>query len=186
MSAGDIAEEREIIRQCLDGEPDQYALLVDRYKSMAYNVAYRILGEEDTAKDMAQEGFISAYTSLEAFQYGSRFSSWLYRIVVNKCKDHLKTAREAAPLDDFSEIIPSREGTPEKAASARQEGAALRRALCTLPAEYRDVLVMKHVEGLDYGEISDVLGVGVNALKVRAHRGREMLRKLLKGLEAGV
>lgn len=186
MSADDAAEEQEIIRRCLDGDPEQYALLVDKYKDLAYNVAYRILGDEDSAKDMSQEGLISAYTSLGNFQLGSRFSTWLYRIVVNKCKDHLKAARDSSPLDDFRDIIPAGEHTPEQAASARQTGNAIQRALHALPAEYREVIVLKHVEGLDYKELSNVLGVGISTLKVRAHRGREMLKKLLKRREAGV
>lgn len=181
MSAGDTAEEQEIIRRCLDGDSEQYAILVDKYKVMAYNIAYRMLRDEETAKDLSQEGFISAYESLENFNYGCKFSSWLYRIIVNKCKDHLKAVRETAPLDDFSDIIPAGGCTPEQAVSARQTGDAIQRALRALPDEYREVIELKHVEGLDYRELSDVLSVGVNTLKVRAHRGREMLRKLLKG-----
>jgi len=173
-------EEHETIRRCLDGEPEQYALLVDRYKAMAYNVAYRMLGDADLARDMAQESFISAYEGLENYQYSAKFSSWLYRIVVNKCKDHLRTVRDTVLIDEISDIIPAGERTPEQAASLRQTGEALQKALNSLPAEYREVIVLKHIEELDYQEIADILGVSVNTLKVRAHRGRERLKELLR------
>lgn len=186
MSNSAATEEHEIIRQCLDGEPEQYALLVDKYKAMAYNIAYRMLGDAETAKDMSQESFISAYASLEKFQYGSKFSSWLYRIVVNKCKDHLRAERDTVQVDEICDIVPSTERTPEQTTSSRQTGDVIQKALNSLPDEYREVIVLKHVEELDFREISDILGVGVNALKVRAHRGREMLKEILQEMGARV
>jgi RNA polymerase sigma-70 factor (ECF subfamily) len=182
MSAASVEEEYAIIRKCLAGDTEQYAVLVDRYKDMAYNTAYRMLGDADAAKDMAQEGFIAAYNALGDFKFNSRFSSWLYRIVVNKCRDHFRAGRETVPVDEICDYIAGREPSPEKAASCRQTGDAVQQALNRLPPNYREVIVMKHIEGLDYQEIADVLGVTVSALKVRAHRGREMLRKLLEGI----
>jgi len=173
-------EEHETIRRCLNGEPEQYALLVDKYKAMAYNIAYRMLGDADSARDMAQESFISAYEGLENYRYGAKFSSWLYRIVVNKCKDHLRAGRDTVQIDDIRDIIPDGARSPEQAASLRQTGDVIQKALNSLPAEYREVIVLKHLEELDYHEISDILGVSVNTLKVRAHRGRERLKELLQ------
>jgi RNA polymerase sigma-70 factor (ECF subfamily) len=186
MSALNTREEHEIIRQCLGGEPDRFALLVDTYQSMAYNIAYRMLGDADSAKDMAQESFISAYTSLEKFQFGSKFSSWLYRIVVNKCKDHMRAERDTVQVDEIAESVPSGGRTPEQTASARQTGDVIQAALNSLPDTYREVIVLKHIEELDFQEIAEILGDSVNALKVRAHRGREMLRELLEATGAGV
>ena len=182
INGSTITEEHEIIKQCLNGDADQYAVLVDRYSAMAFNIAYRIVGDADVAKDMAQESFISAYTALEDFKFGSKFSSWLYRIVVNKCRDHHKAAKEATTVDEIVELVPARGQTPEQASSSRQTGDMIQKALSILPVEQREVIVLKHVEGLDYGEIADILGVGVNALKVRAHRGRERLKELLEGM----
>jgi len=181
-SARDTADEEKIIKRCLDGDSEEYALLVDRYKDMAYNIAYRMVGDEDIAKDLAQESFIAAYGALEEFRRGSKFSSWLYRIVVNKCKDHLRAGRETVQVDEMSDVIPAGERDPEQAASARQTGDVVQKALDLLPVEYRDVIVLKHLEELDYQEIAEILGVKVNALKVRAHRGREMLKRLLEGM----
>jgi RNA polymerase sigma-70 factor (ECF subfamily) len=186
MSISIETDEHKIIQLCLGGDSEQYALLVDKYKAMAYNIAYRMVGDADIAKDMSQESFISAYASLEKFQYGSRFSSWLYRIVVNKCKDYLRAERDTVDVDEISDVVPSKERTPEQTVSARQTGDVIQQALNSLPDEYRDVILLKHMEELDYREISDILGVSVNALKVRAHRGREMLRELLEKMGARV
>jgi RNA polymerase sigma-70 factor (ECF subfamily) len=186
MSAASIEEEYAVIRKCLAGDPDHYAVLVDRYKDMAYNIAFRMLGDADAAKDMAQEGFIAAYNALGDFKFNSRFSSWLYRIVVNKCRDHFRAGRENIPVDEICDSIAGPGPSPEKAASCRQTGDVVQQALNRLPRDYREVIIMKHIEGLDYQEIADALGVSVSALKVRAHRGREMLRKLLEGMGAAL
>ncbi len=177
-------DEKAIIRRCLDGDSDSYSVLVDRYKTMVYNLAYRMVGDEDTAKDLAQESFIAAYAGLERFRFGSKFSSWLYSIVLNKCRDHLKLAKDRVSTDEIAEILPDSRTSPEEDAAASQSRDVLQQALDALPEEYREVLILKHIEELDYEEISAVTGAGIAALKVRAHRGREMLRKILE--QAGV
>ncbi len=180
MSTAGAEEEYEVIRKVLAGDREQYTVLVDRYKDLVYNIAFRLLGDADAAKDMAQEGFIAAYNALGDFKYNSRFSSWLYRIVVNKCRDHYRAGKETVPVDEICDYVAGPEPSPEKAASCRQTGDAVQQALAGLPPDYREVIVLKHIEGLDYQEIAEALGVSVAALKVRAHRGREMLRKLLE------
>ncbi len=177
-------DEEAIIRKCLDGDEDSYSVLVDRYKSMVYNVAFRMVGDGDTAKDIAQESFIAAYGGLGQFRFGSKFSSWLYSIVLNKCRDHLRLVKETVSTDDIAGVRPDSGPSPEQAATARQSRDVLQRALDALPAEYREVLILKHIEELGYEEIAAITGAGIPALKVRAHRGREMLRRILE--QAGV
>ncbi len=180
--SSDREEEYAVIRKCLAGDPDQYALLVDTYRDMAYNIAFRMVGDADAAKDMAQESFIAAYNGLRDFKFNSRFSSWLYRIVVNKCRDHFRAGRETVPVDEICEYVAGPDRSPEQVAACRQTGDAVQQALNGLPPDYREVIILKHIEGFDFQEIADTLGVSVSALKVRAHRGREMLRKLLEGM----
>ena len=173
-------DENPLIRECLSGDRDKYAVLVDRYKTMVYSVAYRMLGDAEAANDMAQESFISAYAGLNSFHFGSKFSSWLYRIAVNKCRDYLRGKKEMVSLDAIAEVSACRDLTPEEAASCRQTEDVIQKALNMLPEEYRELIILKHIEELDYKEIAAILGVGVNALKVRSHRGREMLKKILQ------
>ena len=178
------SDEETIIRNCVAGEADSYAILVDRYKTMIYNVAFRMVGDEDTAKDLAQESFIAAYKGLDQFRFGSRFSSWLYSIALNKCRDHLKLAKDSVSTDEISDVMPASGTSPERATAAEQSKDVLQRALDALPVEYRQVLILKHIEELDYQEIAGITGTSIPALKVRAHRGREMVKKILE--EAGV
>jgi RNA polymerase sigma-70 factor (ECF subfamily) len=180
MNIDQQSGEADIIRQCLGGEADSYSVLVDRYKKMVYNVAYRMLGDGDMANDIAQESFIAAYGGLKTFKQDAKFSSWLYSIVLNKCRDHLRLTKENIPIDDISDIRPGSGISPEQAVAVQESNDMLQQALGALPAEYREVLVLKHIEELDYQEISVITGASVAALKVRAHRGREMLRKILE------
>ena len=184
MKSDQQSDEEAIIRHCLEGDADSYSILVDRYKTMVNNVAYRMLGDSDTAKDIAQDSFIAAYSGLGQFRFGSTFSSWLYSIVLNKCRDHLRLTKETVSTDEIADIRPDSGFSPEQAAAANQSADILQRALDELSPEYREVLILKHIEGLDYQEISAIAGTSIAALKVRAHRGREMLRKILEG--AGV
>jgi RNA polymerase sigma-70 factor (ECF subfamily) len=177
-------DEEAIIRRCLDGDQDSYSVLVDRYKIMVYNVAFRMLGDGDAAKDIAQESFIAAYGGLGQFRFGSKFSSWLYSIVLNKCRDHLRLVKETISTDDIAGVRPDTGPSPEQTAAAHQGRNILQGALNALPPEYREVLILKHIEELDYQEIAAITGAGIPALKVRAHRGREMLRRILE--QAGV
>jgi RNA polymerase sigma-70 factor (ECF subfamily) len=179
MSGPPHSDEEDIIRRCLAGEREAYAELVDRYRSMAYTIAYRMVGDADAANDLAQEGFIAAYRNLRDFRFGSRFSTWLCSIVVNKCRDHLRARKESVPLEDVPDLRAASPADPERSASASEVGALLQQALDRLPREYREVLVLKHIEGREYGEIAEMLGVRAGTLKVRAHRGREMLKDVL-------
>jgi len=173
-------DEHDIIKRCQDGDSDSYAVIVDRYQTLAYTVACRMLGDAETANDIAQESFLAAYEGLRHFRFGSKFSSWLTSIVLNKCRDHLRSRRPTVGIDEIAEIRETRRRNPEQEASAGESADALQKALDGLPTDYREVLILKHIEELDYKSISEILGVSVAALKVRAHRGRELLRALLE------
>lgn len=176
-------EEHSLIKQCVEGKADTYAVLVERYKDMVYNVAYRMFGDADLAQDLAQESFISAYNNLKNFRYDSKFSTWLYRIAINKCKDYLKGKRQHVPIDEVSETAFTK-SNPEEDISKKQIMDKVQAAINMLPEDYREAIVLKHIEGLDYREMEVILNLSANALKVKTHRGREMLRRLLK--EMGV
>lgn len=178
------SDEYTVIRRCLQGEQEQFSLLVERYQSMAYTVAYRMLGDQDEANDVGQESFIAAYEGLKGFQFNAKFSTWLYRIVMNKCTDRLRSAKHRVSVDTIADVKASDAATPEENASSRESHDQLQSALNKLPPEYREAVVLKHIEELDYEEMSHILGQAVGTLKVRTYRGREMLKKALE--EAGV
>ncbi len=177
-------DDEAIIKQCLAGNREAYSGLVERYKTMVYTIAYRMTGDGDIAKDLAQDSFIAAYSGLDRFRFGSKFSSWLYSIALNKCRDHLRQTRETVSTDDIVAVRPDGKASPEQSVATAQNRDLLQQALNGLPPDYREVLILKHIEELDYQEIAAITGAGIAALKVRAHRGREMLRKVLE--DAGV
>jgi len=176
--------EQEIIVRCLNGEKEEYALLVQRYQGMVYTTAYRMLGDEQGAKDAAQESFIAAYVSLKSFRRDAKFSSWLISITLNKCRDMLRGRKDTIPVLEMENTLRSRLEDPEVRFRNKEEEGTLQNALNRLPAEYREAIIMKHIQELDYTEMSTLTGVSAGALKVRAHRGREMLKELL--LKGGV
>lgn len=177
-------EEYSIIEECRNGDSEIYAVLVERYQQMVYNIAYRMLGDTETAKDIAQESFISAYRALKTFKKDSKFSTWLCSIAINKCRDHLRSHRITVPLDDALDVVSCNKPNPEEVMSHKQTVRELQAALALLPDDYREAIVLKHIEGLDYKEMEAILGVNANVLKVRTHRARELLKKRL-GERAG-
>ena len=172
--------EEDIIRRCLGGEKEMYSILVERYQTMVLTIAYRMLGDEDGAKDVAQESFVSAYVSLKKFKRDSKFSTWLVSITINKCRDLLRSKKSDVPIEEMEGTLQDREPNPEDVLRRSQGEEGLQKALAGLPEEYREALVLKHVQGLDYKEMAALTGVSIGALKVRTYRAREMLKELLK------
>jgi len=177
---GHPESDNEIIRQCLEGDADRYAVLVDRYRVLAFSVAYRMLGDSDEANDAAQDSFIAAYNDLGNFRKGAKFSTWLYRIVLNRCHDRLRSRRSTVPVEDLAGELRDPRRSPERMAADRETRDQLQGALDRLAPESREALVLKHIEGLSYEEMSEILDASVGALKVRAHRAREHLKALLE------
>jgi RNA polymerase sigma-70 factor (ECF subfamily) len=185
------ADEPAIIAQCLAGDRKAYAILVERYKGLVHDLVYRMVGDAARAEDIAQDAFVKAYLSLRQFRGQSRFSTWLCRIALNRCKDLLrKASREvlmpAGPDGELDVPDSADEGeTPAVSLERREREAVLRRALARLPTKYREAVVLRHMEEMDFKEIGTLLGIPAGAAKVRTFRGREMLRKLLERGELG-
>ncbi|MBF0559824.1 MAG: sigma-70 family RNA polymerase sigma factor [Nitrospirae bacterium] len=174
------SDEGAIIRSCIEGNSEIYAILVDRYKEMIYNIAYRMVGDLEAANDIAQESFISAYSALKDFKGTAKFSSWLCSIALNKCRDHLKRLKPYVALDEIADTVPCSYGmNPEGELLRKQLADRIQEALNALPDEYREAIILKHMEGLDYKEMEALLNVRADTLKVRTHRARDMMKKLL-------
>lgn len=187
MQPGSDSEDEDgIIARCLAGERTAYAVLVERYKNLVHDLVYRMVGDAEEAEDIAQDAFVRAYLSLRRFRGASRFSTWLCRIALNRCRDVLRRRKHEVGFVegrggelDLSALKDERE-TPPTALERREREQVLRRALARLPVKYREAVALRHIEGLDYGEIGGILGIPAGAAKVRTFRGREMLRRLLE------
>lgn len=174
------------IRDCLAGDRNAFRELVDKYKVAIYDCTYRMTGNFHHAEDLAQEAFTKAFSSLPMFEGRARFSSWLYRIALNLCKDHLRhraLTEDIVDPDSLGRTVLEKSAArkPGESAVINEEHARLQRALAALPAEYREVFVLRHMHELSYREMSEISGESVGALKVRMHRARSMIVGFLEG-----
>lgn len=169
------------VRAVLDGDIEQYAVLVHRYRERYARYAVRILGSVDLAEDAMQEAFIRAYDRLHQCRDPERFAAWFFLILRNCCYRVARTERrrEASPLDLSDEHHPA--GTRADAAlEAATRQQAFDRALESLTVVQREVFALKHDEGLSYEEIAQRTGTPVASLKMRMHRAYDRLRAELK------
>jgi len=181
----------QLIESTLHGEADAFNLLVRRWERQIYGLSFRMLGRDDEAKDATQETFISAYKNLAKFRGEAKFSSWIYRIALNTCNTKLR----GRPRDTFS-IEQQREATGfELAAETEDLGGDIqreqiaqhvRRALQGLPAEMRQVIIMKEYDGLKFVEIAEILKIPISTVKTRMYTGLNELRKRLEHLREAV
>ncbi len=168
----------ELVGRVRGGDEDAYRLLVRRYQDVLFRHALRMTSSQDVAADIVQGSFIKAYRQIDRCE-PARFGGWIYRIVTNRAKDHLKSRRRRdVSLDDAP--IQSGDDDPGDDLERSELRDRIEAALATLPDEQREAFVFKHVEGRAYEELSDMLGVSVPALKMRVHRAREALRDLLE------
>jgi len=180
--------DNQLIDRVLGGEPDAFGMLVHRWERPIYGLTLRMLGHTEDARDATQETFISAYSNLKNFRGDAKFSSWLYRIALNVCHSRLRrragrgdTSLEQQREDVGFEPAASDESVDEKL-YGDQVGTYVRRALTAIPAEMRQVIVMKEYEGLKFHEIAEILDVPVSTVKTRMYTGLRELRKRLDHL----
>jgi RNA polymerase sigma-70 factor (ECF subfamily) len=183
------SDEARLIFDSRQGDPEAFNLLVLHYQDRIYNLAVRILGDEDVAGDVTQNTFMTAYLNLPRFRNGS-FRSWLYRIATNACYDihrfHHRhpvisiddkdlAEEKLRPLDGFS----SSRGLPEKEYERHEVEHIIQQALVKLDIDHRTVVILVDQQELDYKETACILGLPIGTVKSRLARGRQYLRKLL-------
>lgn len=180
-----FSDEADLIARCRQHDREAFGTLVERYGAPILNMTYRMVGDRMQAEDLMQETFVSAWKALPAFRADARFSTWLYRIAVNKCKDWLRGRRqpeERTNADgdelDIAELAVDHR-TPERELSQKELAAHLEQALQALPVPYREAFILKHVEGLSYEEMSAIVGVAGDTLKMRVYKARVELRRHL-------
>ncbi len=165
-----------VVRRVLAGEVAQYRILVERYRAEFGRYALAAVGDRDAAEDAMQEAFIRAFDALATCREPERFGAWFFRILTNQCRNAVARRRETVSLDDLD---PPGRDRADAALDREELGAALEAALARLTPEQREAFVMKHVEGRSYEEMAEMLGVGVDALKMRVHRARDAMRAMM-------
>jgi RNA polymerase sigma-70 factor (ECF subfamily) len=179
----------ELVKKAQKGDNPAFEELVKRYEHKVYNIAYRILGNEEDAKDALQDTFLRALRFIKKFKGKSSFYTWLYRITTNVCLTRLKRRKNQRitisldePIkaeDDIQREIPDYSHSPEILHERRQMQEVLQHAIGELPTDYRAVVVLRDLQGLSNKEVSKALQISLAAVKSRLHRGRVFLRNRL-------
>ncbi len=153
-----------------------FETLVRRHQGRMFTVAYRMLGDRGHAEDAVQESFLAAWRGIGAFRSDAAFSSWMYRIVTNRCLNAARTVRPVMPIDAAGAAL-ARVGPdhPERVAELRGQLVALRTAVAQLPSDQRVCWVLRESEGLGYVEIAEIVGASPGAVRGRIHRARQRL-----------
>lgn len=171
--------EEELIDLAKGGDREAFSSLIKPSYKMLYSVCYSILGNAEDAKDAAQEAALSAYKNIETFKDRSKFSTWLYKIALNKAKDLLKQKmnREHLPLEEAGASAKTEEGYEAKLVELD-----LRAALQKLSVQQRELLVLRDVRGLSYEEIASVLEMNLGTVKSGINRARASLLDVLRDM----
>ena len=173
-------DDAALVRRSLGGDQEAFGVLVSRHARSILSVTSRMLGPAADAEDVAQDTFVAAFKSLASFQFDAKFSTWLYRIAVNKCTDALRARRPTVSLDETGDDGQTAwetadEETPQWELEQVELAWELDKGIQALPHLYRESFVLKHIEGLGYDEMSEILGVNRDTLKMRVYKARTIL-----------
>lgn len=175
-----------LVRRIQKGDETAFTLLVRRYQHKIFSLVYRVVGIPEETEDVAQEVFATVYRSIENFRGESRFSTWLYRVAVNHCKNHLKYLKrrnfhraqdlDETPERDINYAVSLSYADPEQQVVGRQIENILQQEINALEEEHRVLIVLRDIQNLSYEEIAQVTGLVPGTLKSRLHRARNALK----------
>lgn len=176
------ASDYEIITQCLNGNVNAFEIIIDRYKKLIFNTAYRMMGSREAAEDISQEAFIRIYNSLARYNPEYKFSTWALKITTNLCLDSLRKRKgETVPIEEVYDLKDSG-CTPEEEYLKKEKQKMVQDAINRLPDKYKQFLVLFHDRNLSYQEIMDITGESLTIVKNRLYRARQMLKDELISL----
>ena len=180
--------EQELIRKCRAGDSRFYEPLVRAYEEPGLRLALGMLGNVDDARDALQEAFVKAYHALDRFELGRPFAPWFFQILRNHCRDLLRSRKarfRVEVLDERLDERPGREGRgPERRAEREAARKLLWEALERIGEEHREILVLKELQGLRYGEIAAVLDIPEGTVASRLYHARRALKEALDEMGA--
>jgi len=178
--------DEELVARSQRGDVDSFNQLILRWERPIYALAYRVIGREDEARDVCQEAFLRAFRALPGFKGQAKFSSWLYRITLNLCRDWIRRQRRAPvsqmPEDtDIIEMAAARGPVEsiEDLVARRELSAVVEEAMALLPEEQRTAIILKEYHGMTFQEIADLQGCPLSTVKTRLYQGLAVLRRQL-------
>jgi len=178
--------DEELVARSQGGDVDSFNQLILRWERPIYALAYRVIGREEDARDVCQEAFLRAFRALPGFKGQAKFSSWLYRITLNLCRDWMRRQKRAPvsqmPEDTDAMELASQTGPVESIedlVARRQLSAAVEDAMALLPDEQRTAIILKEYHGMTFQEIADLQGCPLSTVKTRLYQGLSVLRRQL-------
>ena len=168
-------DDAKVVARCLAGDVQAFGVLVERYQRVLYNLALRMLGDAEDARDATQTAFLKIWESLLRFDRRRRFFSWIYRITMNECLNRIERRRRQDPLDAR---LPS-SSDAGAGVRARETSELVQEALLRLCPEHREVIILRHFMELSYGEIAETLGIPEKKVKSRLYEARQRLCAIL-------
>ena len=172
-----------LINQIVEGDTNAFAILVDRYKDLVFTLALRMLKNREEAEEVAQDTFIKTYKPIETFKGDSKFSTWIYRVAYNTCLDRIKKNRKHlndVEINEFTahEVVTIDNALDNMEIKEREE--AIQRCIDELPSEESFLLTLYYFDDLSLDEISKIVGITANSIKVKLFRSRKKLATILK------
>ena len=174
--------EKDLIKLAINGNVTAFEELIRQQERIAYNLAYRMLGNEQDAFDATQEAFLRAYLNISKFKGESAFSTWIYRIVHNACLDEIRK-RKNAPItagDEESAEIYVEASTPDDELSRKDTQLQIIDALSALAPQWREIVILRDVQGFSYNEIAEILQCSIGTVKSRVNRARIKLKSIME------
>lgn len=175
-------EDKFLVEQYQLGKNDAFNELIKKYQDVIYRQCYQFTYNVDDAIDLTQEVFLRAYKSLNSFKGRSNFSTWLYRIAYNACKDYLRNKKSCVEAENaYLEYNSDKDlqNSPSELTEEKELIDEIRKAMRMLSPQARNAIILKYFEGLDYQSIADILGCGINTVKTNISKGIRMLRNIL-------
>jgi RNA polymerase sigma-70 factor (ECF subfamily) len=183
--------DEELVARSIGGDAESFNQLILRWERPIYALAYRTIGREEDARDVCQETFLRAFRALPGFRGQAKFSSWLYRIALNLCRDWIRRERRTGfvqpPEDtDLMDLIAAEEPSDsiEDLVARKDQIRAIERVMARLPEEQRTAIVLKEYHGLTFQEIADLVGCPLSTVKTRLYQGLSVLRRELAKSQA--
>ncbi len=180
--------ESKLIEKSIKGDVESFEKLIVKYNKYVYNIAYRMMGNEEDAKDMAQEALVKAYKSIASFKENAQFSTWLYRITINTCKDELRKNKQRMvsldePITEHStvgDVIIDPNHNPVIAYEQEELKEHIQTALNHLSEDNRSVVILKDILGYSYEEIGAIMDIPIGTVRSKLNRSRTALRGILQ------
>ena len=177
----------ELVARSMGGDAESFNQLILRWERPIYALAYRVIGREEDARDVCQETFLRAFRALPGFKGQAKFSSWLYRIALNLCRDWIRRQRRAPVMQmpegvDPGELMAERGPVEsiEELVARRQLSSVVEVAMALLPEEQRTAIILKEYHGMTFQEIADMQGCPLSTVKTRLYQGLTVLRRHLE------